>query len=161
MSLEHELKEIKDLKSKKNDLIESFNNISINMITHLGKIFKDSIFYKNRVMLNNFFKFKPNDIIAYFVYYIYSDDNFRKKIKAGDDKFFMEQSYDQAKHQGYELRIFEFKDIWIRMDDSTKCIVKESMRMSIDHAELYLDIISKICKLKKEDVPIPELPSIF
>jgi hypothetical protein len=83
MSSDHELKE---LKSKKSDLIESFNKISINMITHLGNNFKDSLFCKNRVMLKNFFKFKPNDVIAYFVYYVYSYDDFRKKIKDGDMK---------------------------------------------------------------------------
>ena len=73
----------------------------------------------------------------------------------------MEQSYNEATNQGYELRIFEFKDIWIRMDDDTKRIVKESMKMSIDHAELYLDIISKISKLKKEDVPTPPPSGFF
>lgn len=156
MSSDHELKE---LKSKKSDLIESFNKISINMITHLGNNFKDSLFCKNRVMLKNFFKFKPNDVIAYFVYYVYSYDDFRKKIKDGDDKFFMEQTYDDAKIKGYEVRIFEFKDIWMRMDDNSKRIVKESMKMLIDHAELYLDIVSKISKIKKEEETI--LPSIF
>jgi hypothetical protein len=88
-----------------------------------------------------------------------SYDDFRKKIKDGDDKFFMEQTYDDAKNKGYEIRIFEFKDIWIRMDDNSKRIVKESMKMMIDHAELYLDIVSKISKIKKEEESI--LPSIF
>jgi len=156
MSSDHELK---DLKSKKSDLIESFNKIAINMIIHLGNNFKDSLFCKNRIMLKNFFKFKPNDVIAYFVYYIYSYDDFRKKIRDGDDKFFMEQTYDDAKNKGYEVRIFEFKDIWIRMDDNSKRIVKESMKMMMDHAELYLDIVSKISKIKKEEESI--LPSIF
>ena len=40
--------QIADLKNKKNDLIDSFNKISINMVTHLGTEFKDSIFGKNR-----------------------------------------------------------------------------------------------------------------
>lgn len=151
--------ELKDLKSKKNDLIESFNKIAINMIKHLGTHFKDSIFNKNKTMINNFFKFKPNDIIAYFVYYVYSYDEYRKKIKDGDERFFMEQTYDDAKSKGYEVRIFEFKDIWIRMDDNSKRIVKESMKMMVDHAELYLDIVSKISKIKKDEESI--LPSLF
>ena len=63
----------------------------------------------------------------------------------------MEQTYNDAINAGYETRIFEFKDIWIRMNPQTKKIVKESMRMLIEHCELYLDIVSEINKLKKLD----------
>jgi hypothetical protein len=47
----------------------------------------------------------------------------------------------------------------MRMDDNSKRIVKESMKMLIDHAELYLDIVSNISKIKKEEESI--LPNIF
>ena len=83
------------------------------ILTHLGKEFKDSIFCKNSIMIKNFFKFKPNDVIVMFIYYVYSYDEFRQKIKLGDDEFFMKQTYNDAKNAGYEVRIFEFKDIWI------------------------------------------------
>ena len=106
--------QINNLKSKKNDLIESFNKIAINMITHLGNEFKDSIFSKNKTMLKNFFKFKPNDVIVMFIYYVYSYDEYRQKIKNGDEKFFMEQTYNDAKNAGYEIRIFEFSNRCIR-----------------------------------------------
>jgi len=140
---------IDDLKTKKNDVIESFNQISINMITHLGNEFKESIFNKNKIMLKNFFKFKPNEIIIMFLDNIYINDTFRTQIKSGNENFFMLQTYDNVKNAGYESRIFEFKDIWIKMTESTKLIVKESMSMLIDHCELYIDILSQINKLKK------------
>ncbi len=146
MSNEHIINE---LKIKKKDVVESFNKISYNMIIHLGKEFKDSVFYKNRVMISNFFKFKPNEIIIKFLELIYENDDFRKQIKTGNEKFFMEQSYDTAIDAGYETRIFEFKDIWLRMTDNTKSIVMDSMRMLVDHCELYIDIISQINKLGK------------
>ena len=146
MSVDHQ---INNLKSKKSDIIDSFNKIAINMITHLGKEFKDSIFCKNSMMIKNFFKFKPNDVIVMFIYYVYSYDDYRQKIKLGDDTFFMKQTYDDAKNAGYEIRIFEFKDIWMRMDDKTKLIVKESMKMMIEHCELYVEITDDINKLKK------------
>lgn len=142
--------QINNLKSKKNDLIESFNKIAINMITHLGNEFKDSIFHKNKTMIKNFFKFKPNDVIVMFIYYVYSYDEYRQKIKNGDEKFFMEQSYNDAKNAGYEIRIFEFKDIWLRMDEKCKLIVKDSMRMMIEHCELYVSLTDDINKLKKQ-----------
>jgi len=140
---------IDDLKTKKNDVVESFNQISINMITHLGNEFKESIFNKNKIMLKNFFKFKPNEIIIMFLDNIYINDTFRTQIKSGNENFFMLQTYDNVKNAGYESRIFEFKDIWIKMTESTKLIVKESMSMLIDHCELYIDILSQINKLKK------------
>ena len=140
--------QIENLKNKKNDLIESFNKILLNMIKHLGNEFKDSIFNKNKTLINNFFKFKPGEIIVLFLKKIYSYDEYRKKIKDGDERFFMEQTYDDAKNAGYETRIFEFKDIWLRMNSNTKQIVKESMAMLICQCELYLDIVSQINKLK-------------
>jgi hypothetical protein len=140
-----------ELKEKKNDLIESFNKIALNMVTHLGNEFKDSVFGKSKIIIKNFFKFKPNETIIFFLESVYSYDDFRKKIKEGDDRFFMEQSYDDAMNAGYEKRIFEFKDIWLRMNNQTKKIVKESMAMLIEHCELYLDIVSEINKLKKSE----------
>lgn len=140
---------INDLKTKKNDLIESFNQIALNMVSHLGSEFKDSIFAKNKTMIKNFFKFKPNEIIIMFLANIYENDDYRKQIKAGNDSFFMEQTYEKAQKAGYESRIFEFKDIWSKMTKSTQNIVKESMSMLIDHCELYLDILHQINQLKK------------
>jgi hypothetical protein len=142
--------QIDNLKNKKNDLIESFNKILLNMIKHLGGEFKDSIFNKNKTLINNYFKFKPGEIIILFLDKVYSYDDYRKKIKDGDERFFMEQTYDDAKNAGYETRIFEFKDIWLRMNTHTKKIVKESMAMLICQCELYLDIVSQINKLKNE-----------
>jgi hypothetical protein len=140
--------QIETLKTKKNDLIESFNKILLNMITHLGNEFKDSIFCKNRTLIRNFFKFKPGEIIILFLEKVYSYDEYRQKIKDGNERFFMEQTYDDAKNSGYETRIFEFKDIWLRMNAHTKQIVKESMAMLICQCELYLDMVSQINKLK-------------
>ena len=139
---------ISDLKTKKNDLIESFNKISINMITHLGIEFKDSIFNKNKTMIKNYFKFKPNEVIIMFLDNIYADDVYRKNIKEGNDNFFLTQSYENMVNAGYESRIFEFKDIWGKMSTNTKLIVKDSMSMLVDHCELYLNILSQINKLK-------------
>jgi hypothetical protein len=141
---------LNELKTRKRDIVESFNEIALNMVNHLGSEFKDSIFGKNNTMIKNFFKFKPNEIIILFLDNIYDNDEFRKEIKASNDSFFMAQTYENAKNAGYESRIFEFKDIWSKMSNSTKMIVKESMGMLIDHCELYIDILSQINKLKNK-----------
>ena len=145
MSNEHIISE---LKTKKNDIIESFNTISIEMITHLGLEFKDSIFAKNKTIIKNFFDFRPNEVIIMFLDYIYADDVYRKNIKDGNDNFFLTQSYEHMANAGYQSRIFEFKDIWGKMSNHTKRIVKNSMSMLVDHCELYLEILSQINKLK-------------
>ena len=145
MSKEHIISE---LNTKKNDLIESFNIISNNMITRIGKEFKDSIFNKNKTMIQNYFKFKPNEIIIMFLDNIYADDDYRKNFKEGNDNFFMSHSCEHMIDAGYGARIFEFKDIWGKMSNDTKLFVKESMSMLIDHCELYVEILSQINKLK-------------
>lgn len=137
------------LQEKKNDLIESFNKVALNMINHLGDKFPDSIFGKNNMLIKNFFKFKPKETIILFLENVYESDIYRKEIVSKNDRFFMEHTYDGAINAGYEMRIFEFKDLWMRMSSQTKTIVKDSMAMLVDHTTLYLDIISQINKCKK------------
>jgi hypothetical protein len=138
-----------ELNDKKNDLIESFNKVALNMINHLGEKFPDSIFGKNNTLIKNFFKFKPKETIILFLENVYESDLYRKEIMSKNDRFFMEHTYDGAINAGYEMRIFEFKDLWMRMSSQTKTIVKDSMAMLVDHTTLYLDIISQINKSKK------------
>lgn len=140
---------IDELKAQKNDIVKSFNEIALNMVNHLANEFKDSMFNKNNTMLTNFIKFKPNEVIVMFLENIYANDDFRQQIKAKNENFFMAQSYDDAKNAGYESRIFEFKNIWGKMTNSTKMIVTDSMVMLIEHCELYVEILSRINKLKK------------
>jgi len=137
------------LQEKKNDLIESFNKVAQNMINHLGDKFPDSIFGKNNLLIKNFFKFKPKETIILFLENVYESDVYRKEISSKNDRFFMEHTYDGAINAGYEMRIFEFKDLWMRMTSQTKTIVKDSMAMLVDHTTLYLDIVSQINKYKK------------
>lgn len=142
--------QIDNLKNKKKDIIESFNQIALNMILHLAKEFKDSSFGKNITMIKNFFRFKPNEIIILYLENIYANDDYRKQIKAGNEQFFMQQTYNEVKNTGNESHIFEFKDIWYKMNNGTKSIVKDSMGMLVDHCELYINVLSEINSLKKK-----------
>jgi len=142
--------QIDNLKNKKKDIIESFNQIALNMVLHLAKEFKDSSFGKNVTMIKNFFRFKPNEIIILYLENIYANDDYRKQIKAGNEQFFMQQTYDEVKNTNNESHIFEFKDIWCKMNNGTKSIVKDSMGMLVDHCELYLNVVSEINSLKNK-----------
>lgn len=137
------------LQERKNDLIESFNKVALNMINHLGEKFPDSIFGKNNTLIKNFFKFKPKETMVLFLENVYESDIYRKEIISKNDRFFMEHTYDGAINAGYEMRIFEFKDLWMRMTSQTKTIVKDSMAMLVEHTTLYLDIVSQMNKVKK------------
>ena len=137
------------LQERKTDLIESFNKVALNMINHLGDKFPESIFGKNNMLIKNFFKFKPKETIILFLENVYESDVYRKEIVSKNDRFFMEHTYDGAINSGYEMRIFEFKDLWMRMNFQTKTIVKDSMAMLVDHTSLYLDMISQINKIRK------------
>ena len=123
---------ITELKLKKKDIVESFNQIALNMVSHLGNEFKNSIFGKNATLIKNFFKFKPNEIIVLFLDNIYSNDEYRKQIKAGNDSFFMEQSYDNAKKIMPELKE-EKKEL------NNRCIyLMESVYLEMTYHYLWL-----------------------
>jgi hypothetical protein len=145
--INNNIKLLDDYKNQKEEIIKSFNEISYNMANHLAKEFKESIFGRNITLIKNIFKFRPNEIIIMFMNNIYVHDNYRQQIKAKNENFFMTQTYDDIKT--YESHIFEFKDIWSKMSNNTKMIVKDSMLMLVEHCELYINVLAELNKLKK------------
>jgi hypothetical protein len=144
MNKEQINKKISELQENKTKLQMSFNSVSIAMINHLALKFPTSHFgvYKNSIKI--FFEERPAEPITMFIKHVYANDVYRKKIKSGDDSFFMTQTYDGVINKTMTTKIFEFKELWKSFDDNNKQLAKQTMSSLIDRAELYLDILSDI-----------------
>lgn len=142
-------KKIMELQIGKTELQKRFNDISIAMVNHLALKFPASHFgvYKNTIKV--FIEERPAEPISMFIKYIYANDTYRKKIKSGDDSFFMTQTYDEVVDKSMTTKIFEFKELWRSFDDNNKRLAKQTMSALIDRAELYLNILSDINFHKK------------
>jgi hypothetical protein len=136
-----------ELKTKKHEIISKFSNIILNMSDIIGRKFPRSYFgtYKQTIYL--LFTEKPKEAIVYFLENIYTNDEYRLKIKKGDDAYFLKQDYESDDPTD-AAQVFEFKDLWRSFDDIMKNVVKTTMKKLIDYVEEYVNILSEINKLK-------------
>ena len=142
---------LEELTNSKDQIKDSFNKFMVTIFNHIGNKYHDSYFYEYRETINKFFVERPYEPIANFITYIYSNDEYRENIKKGDDSFFLSQSYDTVANNDSDstLKIFQFKDLWVKMDESNKKIVKQTFITLINRTEMYIEVLSQINQLKK------------
>lgn len=138
---------MESLTNTKKEVQDSFNKIILNMCNHLAKKYPQTYFgiYYDTVV--KFITERPNEPIAYFIKYVYSNDEYREKIIAQDDSYFMGQSYEDVPQD--TVKIFEIKDLWTSLDDTNKKLIKVTFKHLVDKSKLYVDVLSDINKLKK------------
>ena len=137
-----------ELLNSKQEIQDSFNKIMLTMYNHLAKKFPQSYFGIYSDTANKFVSERPNEPISYFIKYVYSNDEYREKIFAQDDSYFMNQNYSEVP-QEKSMKIFEIKELWNTLDDNTKKLIKLTFKHLADRTKLYVDILSDINKLKK------------
>jgi hypothetical protein len=135
------------LKSK-DEIKDSFNKIVLILCTHLANKYPDTDFGKYKITINKYVTDFPYEPIANFIKFVYSNDTYRNKILAGDESFFLNQTYDE--HQDVSSHIFMMKDIWVTMDQSNKTFVKNTFKSLVERTTLYIDVLCEINKLKKK-----------
>jgi hypothetical protein len=127
---------------------ESFNKIILNMCDHMAKKYPNTYFGIYHETAVKFIKERPSEPIAYFIKYVYSNDEYREKILAQDETYFMNQNYSEVP-QDSSVKIFEIKELWTSLDDTTKKLIKLTFKHLADRTKLYVDILSDINKFKK------------
>ena len=132
----------------KQEVQESFNKIILNMCDHMAKKYPNTYFGIYHDTVVKFITERPNEPIAYFVKYVYSNDEYREKIIAQDESYFMGQEYKEVS-QDHSVKIFEIKELWSTLDDTTKKLIKMTFKHLADRTKLYVDILSDINKFKK------------
>lgn len=141
--------ELNELNKKRETVQHSFNIVCKTLVGMLANKIPESHFgiYKNPIIM--FLEERPSDPIAMFIEYVYSNDEFRQKIKIGDENFFMTQTYDGMVEQSLTPHIFQFKELWTKIDTTMKNIIKSSMLSLVNRTEIYIELSSEINKMKK------------
>ena len=137
-----------ELLKNKQEVQESFNKIITTMYNHLAKKYPQSYFGIYSDTANKFIVERPNEPISYFIKYVYSNDEYREKIIAGDDSYFVNQEYEEASN--YASKIFKIKELWSSFDEVNKKLVKQTFKHMVDRSRLYIEILSNINKLKNQ-----------
>jgi len=138
---------MESLTNTKKEVQDSFNKIILNMCNHLAKKYPQTYFGIYHDTAVKFITERPNEPIAYFIKYVYSNDEYREKIIAQDDSYFMGQSYEDVPQD--TVKIFEIKDLWTSLEMTNKKLIKVTFKHLVDRSKLYVDVLSDINKLKK------------
>ena len=132
----------------KDEIKDSFNKIVGIFCTHMANKYPDSTFGIYRQTIHNYITELSYEPIAQFIKYVYSNDEYRRKILVGDETFFINQSYDGYSSNA-NTHIFMMKDIWGTMDDNNKKFVKMTFKSLVERTQLYVDVLCDINKAKK------------
>ena len=141
------------------NLADTFNTVLINISLMLKKEYKNDIkitlYY---TYVENLIQKKKKEAISLFLIHIYKNDEFRQNILEKNDDFFLDDSakYDKIIN-GDKIKIaklFEFKNIWVDMNEKLKEYIRNSCITMINISELYikekadLHLIHQIKELK-------------
>lgn len=137
---------------QKTEVVVSFNNLSLQMANFIGNMYQNSHFAIYRQTIKVFFDNHPDEPIAIFIKYVYSNDEYRLKIKDGDETFFLDQSYNHITSDNKDKisKMFEFKTLWLEFDLEMRSLIKNFMQLLVQQAERYIDIQYNINKFKTQ-----------
>ena len=133
------------------DLEIKFNTVMIGMINYISEYYETSHFAEIKEVAESFSSQKPEEPIAYFLYHIYRNDDYRINILKENDDFFMgkfkelddnfssdDNNIISAK---YMVKLFEFKELWAEMDMMSKLYVKRSMKALVQISQKYISLL--------------------
>jgi hypothetical protein len=131
---------VKLMDTKKHEIKEKFNKFALNMCKYLGTLHPDTHFGKYKDTINEFFNSRPEEPIALFLEQVYANQTYLDNIKKGNDDFFVNADYSQHKDV-HTSQIFEFKNLWTRLNSEGRDSIKKTMKLLIVCTETYLDIL--------------------
>ena len=122
------------------DLIFKFNMVIMSMIQHITTYHSDSSMAGMELILSDIIDKMPQEPISVFLINIYKNDNYRLNILKENDKFFMEETYDDFTGGDDErtTKLFEFKNLWKQIDQETKDFIKKSMMILVKICQKYI-----------------------
>lgn len=136
------LKEKRDLEKERilADLVFKFNMVVTGMIKHITEYYGDSSMSGMEMILTDIIEKSPDEPISCFLMNIYKNDRYRVNILKQNDKFFMDEDYDDFTGGDDErtTKLFEFKDLWKQIDDDTKNFIKKSMMALVKICQKYI-----------------------
>lgn len=140
--------QIKELSENKSRIQSGFNTLLLGMVNHIALKYTNTTVSKYHATIKQFFEDKPAEPLSLFIVHVYDNDEYRNKIKEGDEDFFMNQSIS-SENTDITSKIFEFKEYWKTFDSDTKKHIKKVMNSLVQRAETYICLLSDLSKLKK------------
>lgn len=132
-----------------------FNSVILGLVNFLSNCVPESFFGKHKMAIECFISDKPAEPIAYFIQYIYTNDEYRNRLKNMDDKFFINQDFDEIVNDNseYVKKLFYFKELWKSFDSESKTLIKRSMKGLVKISENYINVLYET-KVKNTEVNI-------
>ena len=132
-----------------------FNTVILGLVNFISNCVPSSFFGKHKTAIECFIEDKPAEPVAYFIQYIYANDEYRNRLKNMDDAFFIDQTFNEIINDNseYVKRLFYFKELWKSFDDDSKMLVKRSMKGLIKISENYINVLYS-SKVEHADVQI-------
>jgi len=132
-----------------------FNTVILGLVNFISNCIPSSFFGKHKIAIECFIDDKPAEPVAYFIQYIYSNDEYRNRLKNMDDAFFIDQTFNEiiSDNSEYVKRLFYFKELWRSFDDDSKMLVKRSMKGLIKISENYINVLCA-SKVKHNEIQI-------
>lgn len=131
-----------DVNNRMKQCINTFNNISLDLSKIMVKLLPDDDdTSKANKLLIELVKLKPAEPIALFIDKVYSVDEYRTSIKAGNDNFFLEKNHHKVTNGDTDKinKLFKFKKCWSALDDEIKDMIKNMMKVLVNLTAKYIE----------------------
>jgi hypothetical protein len=125
-------------KKKLSELENKFNLVIIGMIEHITNYHSDTKIKLLSGIVKKLILKKPSEPISYFLLHIYRNDEYRTHILNGNDVFFMNYDVKNVGKSNMINHIFEFKNIWGKLEDESKTYIKKAMKALVLIGQKYV-----------------------
>ena len=120
-----------------NSIIDDFNNLLLDLVRNIADICPSSIIGANVKDIERELKndANRNKFIDIFVAKVLQ---YKSEIDNGDENFFLNKTYEnEFGSNGMLSRVFEFKSIWTKLNNTNKALVKQYMQLLCELAQNY------------------------
>lgn len=123
-----------------NDLVSKFNFVIMGMLTHITEYHCDPGMSGMKYIFEKIIEESPEEPISCFLINVYSNDNYRLNILKQNDKFFMDEQYENVINGDRDkvAKLFEFRNLWKKIHDDTRCFIKKSMSALVKISQKYV-----------------------
>jgi hypothetical protein len=130
-------------------LKENFNDVAFQLGLQVRQIAPESILATYFTHFENLVLEKSSKIIDTFVINVLP---FKQKIMDGDDNFFLGQDYNELHQSNQDAmsKIFEFKNIWLTLEEDSKNSIKMYMQILAELATQYFLLFDELSKTKSK-----------
>ena len=129
--------------NSRDELLDKFNKIILSLINILSSSADIADMQKMKLIIEHLIYNEKEKPLLCFIKLIYQNDIYRYHILEGNDSFFLGNDFEEyikndEKKESKIMKIFEFKQIWKDLDDSTKNTIKRSMVGLVKICQTYI-----------------------